>query len=130
MKKIIFGLVTVLLTGLTMQEAKAQDPSLIGKGATLWANNCTRCHNARSPMERNDRGWVTVVQHMRARANLTKSEARAITAYLQAVNRPESSVATSVSDDQNRVTETRTLPASGASDPQRGKLTGRQANKR
>ena len=89
MKKILFGLVTIVLTALTSQTVNAQDPSLIGKGAGLWASNCTRCHNARSPMERNDRSWVTVVNHMRARANLTKSEARAITAYLQAVNTPE-----------------------------------------
>ncbi len=89
MKKILFGLVTILLTALTSQTVNAQDPSIIAKGAGLWASNCTRCHNARSPMERNDRSWVTVVNHMRARANLTKSEARAIAAYLQAVNTPE-----------------------------------------
>ena len=118
MKKILFGLVTIVLTALTSQTVNAQDPSLIGKGAGLWASNCTRCHNARSPMERNDRSWVTVVNHMRARANLTKSEARAITAYLQAVNTPETintpekNVTVSKRDGQRKTDEKRSSMAS------------------
>jgi len=106
MKKVLLALVIVVLSVLTVNSVYAQDPADIAKGAALWANNCTRCHNARSPMERNDRGWVTVVNHMRARANLTKSEARAIAAYLQAVNLPETSAALSAREIQNRTGET------------------------
>ena len=118
MKKILFGFVTIVLTALTSQTVNAQDPSVIAKGAGLWASNCTRCHNARSPMERNDRSWVTVVNHMRARANLTKSEARAITAYLQAVNTPETintpekNVTVSKGDGQRKTAEKRSSMAS------------------
>lgn len=66
-----------------------QNPALIGEGAQVYANNCGRCHNARSSTERNDAGWAIIVQHMRARANLTGAQARAVLTYLQATNLPE-----------------------------------------
>lgn len=66
-----------------------QDPALVAEGARGWSQNCTRCHNARSPLERNDADWAIIVGHMRARANLTKRQATAIATYLQAVNHPE-----------------------------------------
>lgn len=69
--------------------ASGQDPAQIAAGARGWSQNCTRCHNARSPLERNDTDWAIIVGHMRARANLTKTQATAIAIYLQAVNRPE-----------------------------------------
>lgn len=82
-----------LLVGLGLlwipMGASGQDPAQIAAGARAWSQNCTRCHNARSPLERNDADWAIIVGHMRARANLTKTQATAITAYLQAVNRPE-----------------------------------------
>lgn len=81
-------LVTLLLGAASVTQA--QNTSAIAEGARLWAANCTRCHNARSPAERTDRQWVTVVNHMRARANMTRAEAKAIVAYLQAVNLPPS----------------------------------------
>ena len=66
-----------------------QDPAKVAEGARTWAQNCTRCHNARSPLERNDSDWAIIVGHMRARANLTKRQATMITIYLQTINRPE-----------------------------------------
>lgn len=69
--------------------ASGQDPAKMAAGARGWSQNCTRCHNARSPLERNDTDWAIIVGHMRARANLTKTQATAIAIYLQAVNRPE-----------------------------------------
>lgn len=69
--------------------AQAQDPNVMIEGARLWSDNCMRCHNARSPLERNDQDWKTIVIHMRARANLTKSEADKIVAYIQQVNLPQ-----------------------------------------
>lgn len=58
------------------------------QGAQVWASNCTRCHNARPSAERTDVEWMVIVNHMRARANLTKSQARMVTAFLQATNLP------------------------------------------
>ncbi len=66
-----------------------QDPAKVAEGARTWAQNCTRCHNARSPLERNDSDWAIIVGHMRARANLTKRQATMIAIYLQTINRPE-----------------------------------------
>lgn len=62
--------------------APADEPA----GAELWAENCSRCHNIRSPRSFSSAQWETIVHHMRLRANLTGSEARLITQFLQASN--------------------------------------------
>ncbi len=56
------------------------------QGATLWVNNCARCHNIRDPRELRDDQWKPVVTHMRIRCGLTGREARDILAFLQASN--------------------------------------------
>lgn len=91
-------------------------------GAELWGRTCTRCHNARAPNERTDREWTTIVQHMRARANLTRSEAGAILEFLQAANAPEAGAVarTAPSKPSSARSETATVanataPASRAS---------------
>jgi hypothetical protein len=53
-------------------------------GAQLWADNCSRCHNARPPQSYSDAQWEAVVMHMRLRADLTGPEQRKITEFLQA----------------------------------------------
>lgn len=53
-------------------------------GAQLWADNCSRCHNMRPPQSYSDAQWQAVVMHMRVRANLTGTEQREITQFLQA----------------------------------------------
>jgi len=55
-------------------------------GSELWAENCTRCHNARPPQYYSDPQWDVIVHHMRLRANLTGEEARAIAEFLRASN--------------------------------------------
>ena len=52
-------------------------------GAQLWAENCSRCHNVRSPKRFSDSQWQVITHHMRLRANLTGQETRAITEFLQ-----------------------------------------------
>ncbi len=80
-------LLAAMIVGLATS-ASAQDTRTIIEGARLWADNCTRCHAARSPAERTDRQWTTIGKHMRARSNMTKSETKKIVAYLQAMNLP------------------------------------------
>ena len=58
----------------------------IAYGAELYARNCQRCHNARSPAEQTDRGWVIIMQHMQSRAGLTRDQVRAVRAFLLASN--------------------------------------------
>lgn len=59
---------------------------LVTRGAEIYGYSCGRCHNARSAVERTDRSWETIVDHMRVRANLTGQEARAVTAFMRALN--------------------------------------------
>ena len=63
------------------------DPqALVARGAEVYGYSCGRCHNARAAVERTDRAWEAVVDHMRVRANLTGGEARAVTAFMRALN--------------------------------------------
>lgn len=82
----------MILAGATLcaapSAATAQDPAAVAEGAKVWAQNCTRCHNARASTERTDRDWFTIVAHMRARANLTRSQATAVATFLTATNEP------------------------------------------
>ena len=52
-------------------------------GAQLWAENCQRCHNTRSPSSYNDAQWEVAMMHMRVRANLTPEEHKKILAFLK-----------------------------------------------
>jgi hypothetical protein len=63
----------------------ASEPTAKGR-AQLWAENCIRCHNARSPAYYSDREWDVAMQHMQVRCYLTAKEARAITQFIQSAN--------------------------------------------
>jgi hypothetical protein len=52
-------------------------------GAELWAENCVRCHNIRSPSSYSPAQWEVVMMHMRVRANLTPEEHKKILAFLK-----------------------------------------------
>jgi cytochrome c553 len=53
-------------------------------GAELWAENCVRCHNIRSPSNYSPAQWEVVMMHMRVRANLTAEEHKKILEFLKA----------------------------------------------
>ena len=55
-------------------------------GTELWADNCTRCHNARPPEYYSDAQWDLIVHHMRLRADLTGEESRKVVEFLKAAN--------------------------------------------
>jgi hypothetical protein len=52
-------------------------------GAELWAENCIRCHNIRSPSSYSPAQWEVVMMHMRIRANLTPEEQKKILEFLK-----------------------------------------------
>jgi hypothetical protein len=52
-------------------------------GAQLWAENCIRCHNIRSPSNYSPTQWEVVMMHMRVRANLTPEEHKKILEFLK-----------------------------------------------
>lgn len=89
-------------------ELEASDPGqLIAAGAQVYGNNCARCHNARAAAEKTDLEWDLVVAHMRARANLTGSQARAVQAFLAMVNTPSGGGGGEASDE-TKETDVRT----------------------
>lgn len=56
----------------------------VGKsGAQLWADNCQRCHNFRSPSSYSHAQWDVAMLHMRVRANLTPEQSRKILEFLK-----------------------------------------------
>ena len=56
-------------------------------GEELWSNNCQRCHNLRSPAMQTPVQWQIIVHHMRVRANITGSDARAIADFLKSASK-------------------------------------------
>lgn len=66
--------------------AAAKSNAADQSGAHLWANNCARCHNFRSPASFSDAEWDIAVHHMRVRANLTAEEHRSIAEFLKSAN--------------------------------------------
>ena len=81
---------TVVMAGLlltsTPGKAQAQQEGDLGRGAEVYGATCARCHNARSPVERTNREWTVIVNHMRTRAGLTGGASRDVLAFLRATN--------------------------------------------
>jgi cytochrome c1 len=69
-------------------------PGNLAEGAQTWAENCTRCHNLRSPNELRDDQWISSVFHMRVRAGLTGKETRDVLTFIQAANATAAQVRT------------------------------------
>lgn len=67
-------------------QRSAELSAMMAAGARVFSNNCGRCHNLRASTERTDQQWNVIVAHMRARANLTRSEAEAVRIFLQMTN--------------------------------------------
>lgn len=65
------------------------DVQAMARGAQTYGQQCARCHVSRSASERSDRDWLTILKHMRARANLTRTQARDVATFLQATNGQE-----------------------------------------
>lgn len=79
----VLGFAMLLTTGCAagaIQERGMQD--MAADGATLWRQTCSHCHNFRSAQEFTAQQWPIIVAHMRTRADLSKSEAEAVAAYL------------------------------------------------
>ncbi len=55
-------------------------------GSQLWAENCVRCHNVRTPSSYSDAEWEVAMHHMRIRANLTAGEHKKILEFLKSAN--------------------------------------------
>lgn len=76
-----------------LEHSDAAKPTVVaqvkdsGKGGSqLWAENCVRCHNIRSPSIYSDAEWEVAMHHMRIRANLTAEEHKKILEFLKSAN--------------------------------------------
>ncbi len=79
------GALTWLIGCATNQQSGEVAAGTTGKGgAELWAENCVRCHNIRSPSNYSPAQWEVVMMHMRVRANLTPEEHKKILEFLKA----------------------------------------------
>jgi mono/diheme cytochrome c family protein len=83
------ALVMANLIGAVPGTAYAQGTGNVAEGALEYGATCGRCHALRSPVERSDRDWVVIVNHMRARTGLTEGQVSDILAFLQATNHVE-----------------------------------------
>ena len=80
----VFAVAATFITGCATPSSSntVEGPS----GARLWAQNCSRCHNSRSPSDYSNEQWEVAALHMRIRANLTAEEHKKILAFLQSGN--------------------------------------------
>ncbi len=89
MKKLII-ILTVLAfvtTAIsTFSSCSATQAISAKSGATLWGENCLRCHNTPTPTDFSDAQWETIGMHMKLRANLTNEEVKKVVAFLQSAN--------------------------------------------
>ena len=75
-----------ILIPSSCQSMQSGDGSSTKGGAQLWAEQCSRCHNTRSPSSYSDAQWDVAVHHMRVRANLTAEESQKILEFLKSAN--------------------------------------------
>lgn len=82
------SIVGLVLSVISVPGAVAQQVNVenTAAGARVYGDICGRCHNPRSPLERSDRAWVLIANHMRVRGNLTGAEVRSVIAFLQNTN--------------------------------------------
>ena len=79
----------VLVTAVMIPLARADEVTGdFARGAKYYADNCGRCHKARSPSEHRDREWSIIITHMRITAGLPGQQARDIYAFMAASNNP------------------------------------------
>lgn len=82
----LLGLLTVICFSQFVLAADYPEAGNTVKGANVWAENCSRCHNARDPKDLRDDQWITSVFHMRVRAGLTGQQTRDVLTFLQKSN--------------------------------------------
>ena len=87
-KKNILMIATIAISFFAIVNGCSSSRELIAdkSGATLWAENCMRCHNSPSPTDYNDAQWDIIGNHMKVRANITDEEEQKIIEFLKTAN--------------------------------------------
>jgi hypothetical protein len=88
MKKIITIIILIMITGSSLLLSSCAPTKDIAEkgGATLWGENCSRCHNAPTMDQYNKEQWGIIGTHMKLKAGLTAQETKKIIEYLQSGN--------------------------------------------
>ena len=73
---------------MSVSTASTASPPADIDGATVYANNCNRCHEYRSPTEFNGPQWSIITTHMRVIGGIPADESRAVFEYLKAQHHP------------------------------------------
>ena len=94
-KHTIIGMLVLALGGLVIASGCASKndgtlvnddsghfPHVVKTGGQIWADNCTRCHNARPSTQYTPQQWDIICTHMQLRADLNGSERRAVAKFL------------------------------------------------
>ena len=88
----IISAISVLLLAwslpMSVSASQFPEPGDPVAGAKVWADNCSRCHNARDPADLRDDQWISTAFHMRIRAGLTGQQTRDVLTFMQDSNVP------------------------------------------
>lgn len=104
----VLGVLAAGCSASTATQPKAID------GAVVYANNCNRCHEFRSPTEFNGPQWSIISTHMRVLGGIPADESRAVFEYLKSQHHPP------------QVVPSAPAPSPGAVDPAQGKTLVQQ----
>ena len=72
----------IAAVGISQAIAAHVDPNLVAKGARVYNENCSRCHNPRPAEQYRAEEWSAVIPHMRVKAHMTESETLAVEAFM------------------------------------------------
>ncbi len=81
----ILSIVIALTSGCA---ASSGTPPAEIDGAIVYANNCNRCHEFRSPTEFDGPQWSIITTHMRVVGGIPADESRAVYEYLKSQHHP------------------------------------------
>ena len=87
MRTAICLIAIVAMSLLSTVRLQAEDAPLdVAMGAKIYAENCTRCHEAPDPASRDGRAWRAVSLHMRLFADLSGPDQHQVLAFLRTAN--------------------------------------------
>jgi mono/diheme cytochrome c family protein len=79
-------LLACVLGGRVWSADSMQEAAL---GAKVFAENCSRCHEAPDPASRDGRAWRAITMHMRVFADISREEQQQVLRFLRTYNTVE-----------------------------------------
>jgi cytochrome c5 len=97
MKRVLFGLMGVMLAGCALQQElpPAPDEAMVKssgssavtlqRGRAAYVSECARCHEAKMPDAITDEDWHVILPGMAWNAGMSEGDEDAVEAYIKAV---------------------------------------------